>query len=76
MVRDLRLARQIGSLRYPEQLVAAGRIAARARVSSWLATLRQCLDADTWPGPAGWEIEPPPWEQPLEGEADLSAGTP
>jgi hypothetical protein len=33
MVRDLRLARQIGSLRYP-------------------------------------------WEQPLEGEADLSAGTP
>jgi hypothetical protein len=45
-------------------------------VSSWLATLRQCLDADTWPGPAGWEIEPPPWEQPIEGEADLSAGTP
>ena len=112
-VRRYMLTRQIGSLRYPEQLVvyeaavracrfdpvggsailavceeapyctlvlplaAAGRIAARARVSTWLATLRQCLDADTWPGPAGWEIEPPPWErQPLEGEADLPAGTP
>lgn len=44
--------------------------AADAHVASWLDLLRRCLDTDTWPGPEGWEIEPPAWER-MQGEEDL-----
>ena len=63
---------------FPHFMVAAvlseaARARAVDRVYGWLSTLRNCLDRDTWPGPQGWEIEPPAWEA-LEGECELQAG--
>ena len=44
------------------RLGSAARARSLARVEQWLAILRTCLDRDEWPGPDGWEIEPPAWE--------------
>ena len=52
------------------RLGAAARLRALSRVAGWLATLRTCLESDTWPGPDGWEIEPPAWET-VSGEDGL-----
>ena len=55
-------------------LGAAARATATARVGRWLALLRSCLDADLWPGPEGWELEPPAWDVAVTGEDELPVG--
>jgi hypothetical protein len=49
---------------------------ARGVVDGWLATLRDCLDSDTWPGPPGFDLEPAPWDIQTTGECDLPEASP